>query len=101
MELVGDFGENLGYDGKAVRSNSTGRRNRTTSMTSDPEADQGKHRVSGVDSAARTWTKIKSWFGYRIAYHCRHEIRNTGLCKRNQGFGIGDCGDGPHDRGVV
>ena len=66
MELLADFGENLGYDGKAVRSSSTGRRNRKTGETSDPGADWGKHRISGIDSAARTWTKIKSWFGYRL-----------------------------------
>ena len=67
MRLCSDFGENLGYDGKAVGSNSTGHRNRKTSMTSDPEADWGKHEFSGVDSAtARTWKKIKSWFGYGL-----------------------------------
>ncbi len=67
MELLGDFGENLGYDGKAAGSNSTGRSSRKTGMTSDPEADWGRHRISGVDSATgKTWRKIKSWFGYRL-----------------------------------
>ena len=72
MELLPDFGENLGYDGKAIRSNSTGRRNRVTSMTSDPDADWGKHRAWGVDSAAGRWTTIKRWFGYRL-----HVIADT------------------------
>ena len=67
MELCPDFGKNLGYDGKAIRSNSTGRKNRGTAQTSDPDADWGKHETSGVDSGtARTWTKIKSWFGYEL-----------------------------------
>ena len=67
MELLADFGENLGYDGKAVGSSSTGQRNRKTGETSDPEADWGKHEFSGVDSATgKRWTKIKSWFGYRL-----------------------------------
>ena len=67
MELCPDFGENLGYDGKAISSNSTGQKNRKTATTSDPEADWGKHETSGVDSStAKVWTKIKSWFGYGL-----------------------------------
>ena len=66
MELLGDFGENLGYDGKAIRSNSTGNRDRKTGKRSDPDADWGKHEYSGVDSSAKAWTKIKTWFGYRL-----------------------------------
>ena len=77
MELCPDFGENLGYDGKAIRSNSTGRRNRKTARTSDPEADWGKHETSGVDSSTgKMWTKIKSWFGYglHIIAETKYEI---------------------------
>ena len=67
MELCPDFGENLGYDGKAIRSNSTGRKNRGTAETSDPDADWGKHETSGVDSSTgKVWTKIKSCFGYGL-----------------------------------
>ena len=67
MELCPDFGENLGYDGKAIGSNSTGRKNRGTAETSDPEVDWGKHETSGVDSkTGKTWTKIKSWLGYGL-----------------------------------
>ena len=65
-ELLGDFGENLGYDGKAIESHSTGQRSRKTGETSDPEADWGKHKYSGVDSDGRAWTKIKTWFGYGL-----------------------------------
>jgi len=60
MELLGDFGENLGYDGKAIESHSTGQRSRKTGETSDPEADWGKHEYSGVDSDGKAWTKIKT-----------------------------------------
>ena len=77
MELCPDFGENLGYDGKAISSNSTGRRNRRTGKTSDPDADWGKHETSGVDSGTgKMWTKIKSWFGYglHIIAETKYEI---------------------------
>ena len=47
MEEVEDFGEHLGYDGKAMRSHSTGQENRKTGKTSDPEADWGKHETGG------------------------------------------------------
>ena len=66
MKLLGDFGENLGYDGKAMESHSTGQRSRRTGEISDPEADWGKHEYSGVDSNGKQWTKIKTWFGYRL-----------------------------------
>ena len=66
MELLPDFGENLGYDGKALRSNSTGRKNCRKGETSDPEADWGKHETSGFDSNGKAWTKIKTWFGYGL-----------------------------------
>ena len=72
MRLLPDFGENLGYDGKPRESHSTGHRNRETGKTSDPEADWGKHEYSGVDSDGKTWTKIKTWFGYRL-----HVIADT------------------------
>lgn len=66
MELLPDFGESLGYDGKAIQSSSTGRKNRKTGEASDPAADWGKHETSGVDSSGKAWTKIKLWFGYGL-----------------------------------
>ena len=66
MGLLPDFGENLGYDGKAIESHSTGQRSRKRGETSDPGADWGKHEYSGVDSNGKQWTKIKTWFGYRL-----------------------------------
>ena len=67
MEEVEDFGEHLGYDGKGLRSHSTGRRHRKTGQSSDPEADWGRHETSGKDGrTGRLWRKIRRWFGYRI-----------------------------------
>jgi hypothetical protein len=67
MAVLPDFGQHLGYDGKAIDSHSTGQVDRERGQTSDPDADGGKHETRGV--AGRTgkpWTKIKSWFGYGL-----------------------------------
>jgi hypothetical protein len=67
MEVLPDFGQHLGYDGKAVESHSTGQVSRRTGETSDPQADWGKHETVGIDSrTGKQWTKIKSWFGYGV-----------------------------------
>jgi hypothetical protein len=67
MEVLPDFGQHLGYDGKAVESHSTGQVSRRTGETSDPQADWGKHETVGIDShTGKPWTKIKSWFGYGV-----------------------------------
>ena len=66
-EALPDFGGHLGYDGKAIESHSTGRANRETGKTSDPEADWGRHETRGVDKkTGKAWTKVKSWFGYGL-----------------------------------
>jgi len=52
MEALPDFGRHLGYDGKAIESHSTGRVNRTSGETSDPDADWGKHETGGSMRAA-------------------------------------------------
>lgn len=67
MEALPDFGRHLGYDGKAIDSHSTGRVDRTSGQTSDPDADWGKHETSGIDArTGKAWKKIKSWFGYGV-----------------------------------
>ena len=66
MELLPDFGRHLGFDGKAIPSHSTGQVNRKTERTSDPDADWGKHAISGMDANGNPWSKIKSWFGYGL-----------------------------------
>ena len=48
MDELPDFGRYLGYDGKAVKSHSTGRVNKATGKTSDPDADWGKHQTRGL-----------------------------------------------------
>lgn len=66
MDVLPDFGQHLGYDEKAIDSHSTGRTNKETDQTSDPDADWGKHETKGVDKNGKVWTKIKSWFGYGL-----------------------------------
>ena len=67
MEALPDFGEHLGYDGKAIESHSTGRMNRDTGEPSDRDADWGRHETHGVDARTGTpWTKVKSWSGYGL-----------------------------------
>ncbi|MCP3882101.1 MAG: transposase, partial [Sulfitobacter sp.] len=67
MEALPEFGQHLGYDGKALDSHSTGQVNRKTGTTSDPDADWGKHETAGIDArTGKQWKKIKSWFGYGL-----------------------------------
>jgi hypothetical protein len=67
MVELPDFGKHLGYDGKAVESHSTGRVNRNSGETSDPDADWGRHETGGIDAkTGKPWCKIKSWFGYGL-----------------------------------
>jgi hypothetical protein len=62
MGVLADFGQHLGFDGKAIDSHSTGRVDRERGQTSDPDADWGKHETRGVDGrTGKPWTKIKSW----------------------------------------
>ncbi len=67
MQELPDFGQHLGFDGKAIQSHSTGHKNRKTERTSDPDADWGKHETVGVDArTGKSWKKFKSWFGYGL-----------------------------------
>jgi hypothetical protein len=67
MEVLPDFGQHLGFDGKAIESHSTGRVNRDTGARSDPDADWGKHETGGIDArTGKPWTKVKSGFGYGL-----------------------------------
>ena len=47
MAVLPDFGQHLGYDGKAIASHATGNTNKKTGETSDPDADWGKHETKG------------------------------------------------------
>jgi hypothetical protein len=67
MAVLPDFGQHLGYDGKAIESHSTGQANSQTGQRSDPDADWGKHETVGVDGrTGKPWKKVKSWFGYGL-----------------------------------
>ena len=67
LEALPDFGVHLGCDGKAIENHSTGHKDTSTGLTSDPDADWGKHETHGVDSTTnKVWTKVKGWFGYTL-----------------------------------
>ncbi len=66
MDALPDFGQHLGYDGKALKSHSTGRRNKDRGETSDPDADWGVHETTGTGTDGKPWSKIKRWFGYGL-----------------------------------
>ncbi len=44
-ELLPDFAERKGYDGKAIDRHSAGQAKREAGKTSDPDADWGKHKT--------------------------------------------------------
>ena len=69
-ELVPDLGQHLGFDGKAIPSFSTGRRNRETGETTDPDADWGAKTYRGVDANGKPWQKLTRWFGYQLHLIC-------------------------------
>ncbi|HUL13709.1 MAG TPA: transposase [Methylococcaceae bacterium] len=80
MVVLPDFGQHLGYDGKAIESYSTGRIDGESGQRSDPDADWGKHETSGVDArTGKLWKKVKSWFGYglHLIADTRYEIPVT------------------------
>ena len=67
MDEIADFGTHLGYDGKALKSHSSGRTIKSKGRTSDADADWGRHEYGGVDKkTGKSWSKIKSWFGYSL-----------------------------------
>ena len=67
MAELPDFGQHLGYDGKAIDSHSTGQVNQQTGQTSDPDGDWGKHETKGINAkTGQEWNKVESWFGYGI-----------------------------------
>ena len=77
MEALPGFGRHLGYDGKALPSHSTGRKDAASGKTSAPDADWGKHETVGVDGrTGKGWTKVKSWFGYsfHLIADVEHEV---------------------------
>lgn len=70
-ERCPDFGQNIGFDGKAIESHSTGRQNcidpdSGEMIPSDPDAAWGCHRHYGTDDKGREKVVEKSWFGYSL-----------------------------------
>ena len=64
MALLPDFGQHLGYDGKALPAYATGRDTPSTGEPADPDADWGRHETAGKPD--------KVWFGYGM-----HVIADT------------------------
>ena len=77
MDALPGFGRRLGYDGKALPSHSTGRKDASGGKTSDGDADWGRRETSGVDGrTGKAWSKVKSWFGYsfHLVADVEHEV---------------------------
>jgi hypothetical protein len=66
MAELPDYGQHQGYDGKAIESHSTGRVNRESGQTSDPDAAWGKHKTEGINADGTAWSKVKIWFGFTL-----------------------------------
>ena len=64
--LLPDYGQKLAFDGKAIQSYSTGRKDSTTGTTSDPDADWGAKTYKGLDAKGNAWQKVRHWFGYQL-----------------------------------
>ncbi len=65
-ELLPDLGKELAFDGKAIPSYSTGRKNLDSGQSSDPDADHGVKTYRGVGQNGKLWEKVKRWFGYQL-----------------------------------
>ena len=64
-QLLPGFGRHLGFDGKALRTHSTGRKCRN-GKASDRKASWGKHVYHWLDPNGKERTKTVIWFGYKI-----------------------------------
>ena len=76
MGEVDDFGVRIGYDGKAVKSHSSGRKDCAGGKASDPDAAWGVHEYKWTDGrTGEPRSKKKTWFGYRmhVIADSRHE----------------------------
>ena len=65
MYFLPGWVRNVGYDGKAIDSHSTGQVDSKSGNCSDPDADWGHHEIAGVNTKTGIpWKKVKNWFGY-------------------------------------
>ena len=76
VERLPDFGADVGFDGKALRSHSTGRRTARTGQPSDPDAAWGCHSYFSTDHTGREQKITQRWFGYKTHWlaDVRYEI---------------------------
>jgi hypothetical protein len=69
-ELLPDLGKYLAFDGKGIESIANGSKKRDvlklTDRRSDSDADWGVKKYSGKRPDGSMWSKVKSWFGYRL-----------------------------------
>ena len=66
-ELLPGFGKNLSIDGKAISSLSTGESKDTEEDgRRDLDANWGKKEYKGIREDGTAWSKVVSWFGYRL-----------------------------------
>lgn len=76
MEERTNFGEHLGYDGKAIQSHSTGHVSSHSGSTSDPDADWGmKPAVSMLKQYKHGHTsRVGSVMGIQLNADTKYEI---------------------------
>lgn len=65
-KLLPTLGQALAFDGKALPSYSTGRKNRRTGQASDPDGAHGSKTYQGVDEDGSPWQKVMRWFGCQL-----------------------------------
>lgn len=68
-ELLPDFGKDLALDGKAIETYANPLAkdaDRTPDGRRDIDATWGKKEYKGKDKDGNEWSKIVSWFGYRV-----------------------------------
>lgn len=62
--VLPNFGKNLAFDGKAIKSLSKGAKG--SDRRGEDEADWGIKSYKGVDKEGNRWEKTKKWFGFRL-----------------------------------
>jgi len=65
-DLLPDFGEKLAIDSKAIESFSKKQGKKKPDGRRDMDADWGKKEYRGERENGTLWTKVKSWFGYKL-----------------------------------
>ena len=67
IELLPDFGENLGIDGKAIDTHAKAHKeSKPDDGRRDNDADYGVKTYRGKNEDGTKWEKVKVWFGYNL-----------------------------------